>query len=109
DGARADEKACADLGVREPVAGKPRDLRLLGGELVPGFVGALSHCFACRQQLATRARRKRLSAHRGERIPGGAELVASVNSPSVPSEPFAVEKVSTGQLERHASAREAVD
>ena len=34
DGARAEEQARADLGVREPVAGELGDLALLGGQLV---------------------------------------------------------------------------
>src|SRR3954452_5537651 len=33
-GARADEQSRADLWVREPVAGQPRDLGLLGGQHV---------------------------------------------------------------------------
>src|SRR5580700_6097774 len=32
DGARAEEQLGADLRVRQPVAGEPGDLRLLGGE-----------------------------------------------------------------------------
>ena len=40
---------------------------------------------------------------------GEAEFVASVDSASVPPQPFAVEEVSTRQLERQASAPEAFD
>ena len=58
DGARADEQLGADLRVREPVAGEPGDLRLLGGELVARLDGALAHGLAGGQQLARgRARR----------------------------------------------------
>lgn len=36
DRARADEQLDGDLGIHQPFAGKPRDLRLGGGEVVPG-------------------------------------------------------------------------
>ena len=36
DGARADEQPGADLRVGQAVAGQPRDLGLLGGQLCPG-------------------------------------------------------------------------
>src|ERR1700684_654820 len=37
DRAGADEQPGADLGIGEPVAGEPRDMRLLGGELIAGL------------------------------------------------------------------------
>ena len=41
DGARTEEQAGADLGVREPIAGKFGDLAFLGGEDVPWLGDAL--------------------------------------------------------------------
>ena len=46
DGPRTDEHPSADLDVRQPVAGEPRDLPLLGGELVARLDGALANRLA---------------------------------------------------------------
>jgi hypothetical protein len=48
----ADEQPRADFRVRQSVAGEPRDLRLLGGELVAGLDGAFPDALARRRQLA---------------------------------------------------------
>ena len=69
---------CADLGVREAVAGEPRDLGLLGGELVPGLDGAFADTLAGGQQLALGAAGERLDTHRVEHLERGAQLLASV-------------------------------
>ncbi len=60
DGVLADEQPRADLGVREAVAGEPRDLGLLGGEVVPGLDGAFADTLAGGQQLALGALGERL-------------------------------------------------
>src|SRR6266516_7128105 len=52
DGTRADEQPRADLGVREAVAGEPRDLGLLGGELAAGLDAAFAGGLAGGAQLA---------------------------------------------------------
>src|ERR1700720_274214 len=53
--ARAEEELGADLGIRLPVRGYARDLRLLRGQVVERLNGALAHRLAGGLQLATRA------------------------------------------------------
>src|SRR4051794_19663283 len=68
DGVLADEQPLADRGVREAVAGQPRDLGLLGGELVTGLDAAPPDALARSQQFALRTRPERLGAHAREHL-----------------------------------------
>ena len=78
DGVLADEQPRADVRVREAVAGEPRDLDLLGGQLLAGLDPALADALAGGQQLTLGARGERLGAHAREQLERGAQLVAGV-------------------------------
>lgn len=77
----------ADLGIRQTVAGEPRDLSLLGGEAL-GETG------------------ERLEPHRIEHLERGMQPLAGVQPPSLPAQPLAVEKVDPGKLHADAHAPE---
>src|SRR4051794_23121122 len=53
DGARADEELRGDLDVCLPLRDEPRDLCLLGREVVSGLGGAFASVFARRAELNT--------------------------------------------------------
>jgi len=109
DGARADEQAGADLWVRESVAGQPRDLGFLRGQLVVGLDSALAHGLARGQQLPAGSLGERLRPHRGKQVVGGAQLHARVHAPALAAQPFAVDQTPPGQLHPHAGAAQALD
>src|SRR5689334_5810667 len=86
----ADEELRTDLRVRSPITREPRDLLFLGCEVVARVVLALAHLLARGQQLATRALRESLRAHRGEHVVRSTQLLASVDPPTFATQPFAV-------------------
>src|SRR3954451_9342897 len=94
-GAGADVQLRTDLRVGATVAGKARDLLLLGRELVAGVVSALAHLLAGGQQLASRAICEPIRSHRGENVIGMAELLAGVDPPVLTAEPLAVAEPGT--------------
>jgi hypothetical protein len=53
DGAAAEEEARADLRVRQPITGEPRDLALLRSQIVARLGLALADCLAGGRQLVT--------------------------------------------------------
>ena len=64
DRARADEQPGADLRVREPIPGQPRDLDLLGGQLHGALDSALPGDLAGGGQLPAGPLGERTDAHR---------------------------------------------
>ena len=106
-GARAEEQPRADLRVRQPVAGQPRDLPLLRGQLVARLDPALAHLLAGGQQLATGALGERLHPHLGEHPVRRPQLRARVDAPTLAAQPLAVEQVRAGVLAAHARAARA--
>src|SRR5215218_9918540 len=109
DGARADEQPRADLRIRQALASEPRDLRLLGRELVTGLGGALAGGLAGRQQLARRAVGERLGADRAEELVCGAELGPRLEPAPAPAQPLAVEQLGPGMLRPVPGSAQAVD
>ena len=108
-GAWADEELRTDLRVRSPVPRKPRDLLLLRREFIARVVSALAHLLARGQQLATRALRESLRAHRGEHLVRSAQLLAGIDPPTFATQPFAVGQPSASQVRRHATLTEQLD
>ena len=87
-----------DLEVGAPVSCEPGDVRLLRSEIVAGTDVALADLLARRDQLPTRPFRERLGAHHDEHLVCGAQLTASIDSPVLPSQPLAVQKVRSGEF-----------
>src|SRR5579871_1361123 len=108
-GAWADEQLRTDLRVRSPVARKPRDLVLLGCELIARVVLALAHLLARGQQLATRALCESLRSHRGEHAVRSAQVLAGVDPPTLTTQPLAVGQPSASQVRRHPALAEQLD
>src|SRR5438105_4147271 len=109
DRARADEQPGADLRIREPVAGEPRDLGLLGGELVARLDGAFAGRLAGGQELAPGPLGEPLHAHRVQHLVGDAQLLARVDAAALAAQPLAVEQMRAGELHAHAGTAEACD
>ena len=76
DRARADEQPGADLRVGQALAGQPRDLGLLGGQLAGGLHGPLAGSLVGRRQLAPGRVGERPDAHRVRHAVGDAQLRA---------------------------------
>src|SRR6187397_988370 len=83
DGTRAEEQAGADLGVREPIAGKFGDLAFLGGEDVPRLGDALTTFLTSCREFVCCAPRERVHAHGHEHLVRGVELTPRIESASV--------------------------
>ena len=64
DRPRTEEQAGTDLGVRQPFASEPRDLRLLRGQLIAGLDRPRTDLLAGRRQLAAGALREGLHLDR---------------------------------------------
>ena len=90
-------------------AREARDLRFLGGELVPGLGSAFADTLAGGQQLAFGAPGERIEAHRVEHLERGAQLRAGVPATSPAPHPFAVEKVGAGQVDAERRAAQPFD
>ena len=108
DGARAEEEPRADLLVRLPVRGEPRDLLLLRRELAARLVTPFAHLLAGREQLAAGALGERLGAEADEHLVGGAELLARVHPPVLTPQPLAVDQVRAAELRPERRAAEPV-
>ena len=81
DRPRAEEEPSSDLRVRQTVARKPGDLRLLGRELVAPLDGAPAHLRTGGEQLAAGALSEPTGSNAIEELVGGTEFVAGVHSP----------------------------
>src|SRR3954470_15376686 len=66
DRPRADEEPSADLGIGEAFAPEPRDLQLLGGQILARLGGAPARPRARGEQLTRHALRERLDIHGSE-------------------------------------------
>lgn len=109
DGAGADEHLGADLGVREIVAGQPGDLRLLCGEL-PECLGCPSaNCLASGEQFAAGTLGKSFCPDAAERVMGKVKLLAGFQAPVRATQPFAVQELSTGEVDGDPGPGEALD
>src|SRR5690349_22043556 len=109
NGARADEQLRADLGVRAPIACKPRDMLLLWRELVACVIAALAHLFAGGQQLTPRTFRKPVRAHHDQHLVGGPQLRARVHPPVLSAQPLAVDQVAAGEVRTKTAVAQPVD
>src|SRR5882762_3598680 len=105
----ADEELRTDLRVRPPVTRKPRDLLLLGCELIARVVLALAHLLARGQQLATRTLSESLRTHRCEHVVRNVQLLAGIDPPTFATQPFAVSQPSASQVRRHTALAEQLD
>src|SRR4051812_36991161 len=107
--AGADEQLRADLGIGAAVGGQPRDLRLLGGEVVARLGGPAGHGLAGGQQFATGAFGERLGPGETEHLVRSTQLPSGVHAAAVAAEPFAVEQTSAGELDPNSGALEPLD
>src|SRR5215217_6850061 len=82
DRTRADEQLGADLGVRIPVGGEARDLRLLVRQHVARFARQPAHALAGGEQLAPGTLGERLGPDAAETVVGRAKLLARVHTPA---------------------------
>src|SRR5215208_3039407 len=109
DGSRADEQLCADLRVRQTVAGEARNVRFLFGQVVACLLAACTHCHSRGSQLLSGALLEPLHRHRAEHLVCGAQLAARIDSAVRSSKPLAVEQVRAGKLAADASVAEMRD
>jgi DNA-3-methyladenine glycosylase II len=109
DRARTDEQPRSDLLIRQPFTGEPRDLRLMGRQIVGRLDRPLADRFARRHQLAAGTLLKCLHAYRTEHLVGSAKLRAGVHAPALATQPFAVQQVCPGELGPQPRASEPLD
>src|SRR5690348_10543424 len=79
DRPRAEEEPRADLRIGQPVAGEPRDLPLLGGQIVTRLGRPLAHLLARRLKLLTCTLGERLHPDLDQHLVGRAQLLARVD------------------------------
>jgi hypothetical protein len=84
----ADGQPAADLRVRQPLAGQPRDHGLLGGQLLARLDGAFAGGLAGGLQLAAGSLGERLDAHRVQKVVGDAQLLAGVEAAALAAQPL---------------------
>src|SRR3954452_15237887 len=110
---RTDEQTGPDLRIRKALTCEPRDLSLLGGELVApldaGLDAALADMLAGRREFALGAPGERLGAHSCAHLKRGAQLLAGVDAAALTSQPFPIEEVSPGELEPDTGTGEMRD
>ena len=109
NGPRAEEEPRADLRIGQPIAGEPRDLPLLGGQIVARVDRPLAHLLARRLKLLTRALGERLHPDRGQHLVGRAQLLARVDPAILAAQPLAVEEVRAGELRTEPGAPQPLD
>jgi len=97
DGVRADEQPGADLRVRQAVPGQPRDLGLLGGQLLAGpgvgRGGALAGGFPGGRQLPARPLGEPVHPDLVQHAVRSAELLARLRAAALTAQPLAVQQV----------------
>jgi hypothetical protein len=98
DRARADEQLGRDFLVGGPICREPGDLRFLGGQVVARLDAPLAGVLTGRLQLDPSAPGERLHAELAKQLVSGAQLLARVAAPVLAAQPFAVQKVSAGEL-----------
>jgi hypothetical protein len=102
--------ACgADLLVGSSLAGQLGDLLLLRSQVGAGIFAALAHLLTGRLELSPRAFGEGLDAHGRERVERGPQLVAGIDPPLLPAQPFAVDQVGAGQVGRHPGSAQQFD
>src|SRR6201991_5390474 len=102
DGVRADEQLRADLLIRQPVTGQPRDLCLLGGQLVTRADRLLAYLFAGGDQLAACPFSEGVRAHRGVHLVALTEMSTRVEAPVDPAQPLAIVQASARGMHDNA-------
>ena len=109
DRARGQEQLGGDLRVGQARLDQPRDLGLLGGELLVRASGAPAGGLAGGPQLAAGPFGERLHADRVEHVVRGAQLRPRVGPAPLAAQPLAVEQVRAGQFGPEAGAAQPVD
>jgi hypothetical protein len=103
----ADEQAGANLGIRQPVPGEPRDPRLLDRELAAHRGGAPADGVHGDRLPGTAG--VGLGANRGEHVTRGAQLPLRVRASVRATQPFAVEEMRARQRQTHPGAAGPLD
>ena len=96
-----------DVRVREAVAGEPRDLDFLDGQLLAGLDPALAGALAGGQQLACGPAGECLDPHRIEHLERGAQVLAGVEAAALAPQPLAIGQLGPRELHAHAGAPQA--
>src|SRR5215211_6870945 len=109
DGPPAQEEPRPDLGVRQPIGGKQRDLSLLRSQIVASLDGPPPHLLAGGLKLLAGALGERLHADRGQHLVGGAQLVARVDPAVLAAQPLPVKQMSPGELGTPPSPCQSLD
>src|SRR4030088_1323101 len=97
-GPRAEEELRADLRVRQAVAGEPRDLPLLCGQVVTRLDRALADPLARRREFPGCTVAEGFHAERSELIVSRPEVLACLDPALLAPQPFAEEQMSPGEL-----------
>src|SRR4051812_40978252 len=109
DRPRADEEPSADLVIGEAFAREPRDLQLLGGQILARLGRAPARPLARGQQLTRHALRERLDIHGREHLLCDAQVLAGLQPTALAAQPFAVLEVGAGELDSDPRAAEPLD
>ena len=90
-------------------AGQPGDLLLLRSQVGACIFAAFAGRLAGRLELSPGAFGEGLGAHGRERVERGPQLVAGIDPPVLPAQPFAVDQAGAGQVGRHPGSAQQLD
>ena len=100
----------ADLGFGVLLAGQPRDLSRLRGQVFPGFHGAFAGAPRGSQQLKCGAICEGRGTDRSRRhLVGSTQLLAGIQPPALAAQPFATEEMGASELHANTGATETTD
>jgi len=109
DRARADEQPRADLRVRQALAGQPRDLRLLRGQLHGRLDRTLAGGLPRGLQLKPGPFGERPDTHRVQHLVGRAQVLPCLGAAALAAQPLPVQQVTASELGADPGPAEALD
>ena len=86
------EQALADLAIGQTLRGEPRDVKLLGGQLIAGIRAAGAECLACGAQLLARPITPADRAQEIEQLDRFAQRIPRLDAAPLPAQPTAERK-----------------
>jgi hypothetical protein len=92
-----------------PSAARREICASLGGQVVTGLDGPFAGVLAGRLELDPGSLGRRFHAELRESLVGGSQLIARVAPAALAAQPFAVQEMTTGELDADAGAGEALD
>ena len=109
DRARTEEESSADLCVGQAVAGEPRYVELLEGQLLEGLDTPSGRLVTDQGEFSPGSFGERGYPHRGQHVVSGAQLFPGLYALAGAAQPLAVQEVASGQLQAKPRSVQVLD